>query len=254
MHPILLRFSDFFLYTQTVFFGVAFLAGLLVAVHEGKRFAIYRVDITDVVLWSFLWAIPGARLLFMVLNRETASFTLSEFCTLGTLDGGFSFHGGLVIGGCVGFLVARHHKLPVWRLADALAPALAIAMFFMRIGCVLNGCCYGVETTIFWGIHLHGASRHPTQLYEGIGNLFLLPLLIFLNKKPLKQGQVFLLYLLLSALLRLGVDFYREDSMRVWGVLTVPQLISIGIAILSGSGVIFDRINKMNMMENGKFR
>ncbi len=235
MHPILLQFPDFILYTQTIFFIIAFIAGLLIAVNEGKRFAIARIDIIDVVLWSFLSAILGARLLFMALNQEATSFTLNEFCTLGTLDGGFSFHGGLIVAGSAGFLAARHHKLSVWRLADALAPGLALAMLFLRLGCLLNGCDYGIAaTTVSWGIPLHGISRHPIQLYEGIGNLLLLPLLMFLNKKPLKQGQVFLWYLFLSALIRLGVDFYREEFIKAGGLLTIPQLISAGLAALAG--------------------
>ena len=150
------------------------------------------------------------------------------------MDGGFSLHGGLLAGGFIGVLVTKHHNLDVWRLADVLAPGLAVAMFFMRLGCLFNGCDYGIVTTVSWGIPLHGATRHPIQLYEGIGNLLLLPLLIFLNKKPAKQGQVFLLYLMISALIRLGVDFYRQEYLRIWGLLTIPQLIASGIAIFAG--------------------
>lgn len=234
MHPTLIELPGFTLYSQTLLLFIAFIAGLLVAVHEGRRFAIPRLAITDVVLWGFICAVPGARLLFMVLNWGTTPFTFSDFCTLGTSEGGFSFHGGLIIGGLAGFLAARHHKLSVWRLADALAPGLAIAMFFMRLGCLLNGCDYGIVTTVPWGIPLHGALRHPIQLYEGGGNLLLLPVLIFMNAKPAKQGRVFFLYLFFSALLRLGVDFYREEYGRLWGLLTIPQLIAAGIAVLAG--------------------
>jgi len=239
LYPILFQISGFTLYTQTVCLIIAFISGLLVAVREGKSFAITRLDITDVVLWGFISAIFGARLLFMILSWESSAFTFSEICTLGTKDGGFSFHGGLLAGGLASFLAARHHKINIWRLADALAPGLAVAMFFMRIGCLLNGCDYGVVTTVPWGIPLHGANRHPIQLYEGVGNLLMLPLLILLNKKPARPGYTFLLYMLLSAIIRFGADFYREEyvHIRVWNLFTIPQLLAVGIGIFAAFGL-----------------
>jgi phosphatidylglycerol:prolipoprotein diacylglycerol transferase len=239
LYPILFQISGFTLYTQTVCLLIAFISGLFIAVREGKRFAITRLDITDIVLWGFISAIFGARLLFMLIHWESSSFTVSEICTLGTEDGGFSLHGGLLVGGFAGFLVAQHHHVRIWRLADAFAPGLAVAMFFMRLGCLLNGCDYGVVTTVPWGIPLHDAIRHPIQLYEGIGNLFLFPLLIFFNKKPARPGYTFLLYMLLSAIIRFGVDFYREEYVyiRIWNLFTIPQLLAIGIAIFAIFGL-----------------
>ncbi len=239
MYPILFQIPGFTLYTQTVCLIIAFISGLLVAVYEGKRFAIKRLDIVDIALWGFISAILGARLLFMIIFWKTSSFTFSEICTLGTEDGGFSFHGGLFAGGLGGFLAARHHKIPIWRLADVLAPGLAIALFFMRIGCLLNGCDYGVMTTAPWGIPLHGANRHPIQLYEGVGNLLLFPFLIFLNKNLAKAGYTFLLYMMVSAIIRFGVDFYREEyvRVRVWELITIPQLLSLGIIFFAAFGL-----------------
>lgn len=245
MYPILFEFPGLTLYTQTLFFIIAFIAGLLVAVHEGKYWNISRLDLTDIVLWGFLGAIPGARVLFLLLSYKHISFSLSEFCTLGTLDGGFSFHGGLFAGGLVTLLAVRHHHLSVWRVADAFAPGLALALFFMRLGCLLNGCDYGIVTNVPWGIPLHGAFRHPIQLYEGVGNLLLFPILLRMNKKPMKPGITFFTYLLLSALLRFTVDFYREEVRHIWPGLILPQYIAVGIVVLSGIGLLFRISSKM---------
>lgn len=240
MYPILFEFPGFTFYTQTLLFIIAFIAGLLVVVHEGKYWHISRLDLTDIVLWGFLGAIPGARALFLVLNDGQFPFTLSELCTLGTLDGGFSFHGGLIAGGIVTLLVVRHHRLPVWRVADVFAPGLALALFFMRLGCLLNGCDYGIATTVPWGIPLHGAFRHPIQLYEGVGNLLLFPILLWMNKKPMKPGFTFLTYLLLSALLRFTVDFYREEFLHIWQGLLISQWVAVIIFITALFALIFD--------------
>lgn len=233
MYPVLFEFSGFIFYTQTLFFLLAFLAGLLVAAHEGKRWRIRRLEITDVVLWGFLGSFLGARLLFLLLFQEQGVFNLSELCTLGTLDGGFAFHGGLLAGGFVVLLAVLYHHLPVWRSADALAPGLAAALFFMRLGCLLNGCDYGIPTAAPWGVPLHGALRHPIQLYEGVGNLLLLPLLMQMNKKPVKPGITVLTYLALSALLRFGVDFYRSEPGHVWQGLLISQWLALGIFIIA---------------------
>ena len=231
MFPILFQFSGFTLYTQTVFLFLAFVVGLLIAVYEGKRLAIARFELTNIILSGFISAIFGARLLFLLIHWNPATLTLKHICVLGAKDGGFAFHGGLFAGGIACFLAARYYKFPAWRLADVLAPGLAGAMFCMRLGCLCNGCDYGVVTTMPWGIPLYGASRHPIQLYEGVGNLVLLPWLIASNRKPRQPGLTFLLYLFWSGLIRFGVDFYREDSARVWNLLTIPQLLALGMAI-----------------------
>lgn len=240
MYPILFEFPGLTFYTQTLFFILAFIAGLLVAVHEGKHWNISRLDLTDIVLWGFLGAIPGARALFLILPSQQISFDLKEFCTLGTLDGGFSFHGGLLAGGIVTLLAVCYHRLPVWRVADAIAPGLALALFFMRLGCLLNGCDYGTATTVPWGIPLHGAFRHPIQLYEGLGNLLLLPILLRMNQKPMKPGITFLTYILLSALLRFAVDFYREELVHLWQGMLISQWLALAIFLSAVFALVLD--------------
>lgn len=245
MYPVLFEFPGFIFYTQTLFFVLAFVVGLLVAVHEGKRWKISRLDLTDVILWGFLGSLLGARLLFLFLFQEQSIFSLSELCTLGTLDGGFAFHGGLLTGGIAVLLTVLHHRLPVWRAADALAPGLAVALFFMRLGCLLNGCDYGIPTTAPWGVPLHGALRHPIQLYEGLGNLLLLPLLMQMNKTLGKPGFTFLTYLALSAFLRFAVDFYRDEPMRVWQGLLISQWLALGICVIALAALFINLPSRM---------
>lgn len=252
MHPILFEFPGLTLYTQTLFFIIAFIAGLLVAVHEGKYWRLSRLDLTDIILWGFLGALPGARALFLVLDHEQTSFRLSELCTLGALDGGFSFQGGLFAGGIVTLLAVRYHRLPVWRVADAFAPGLALALFFMRLGCLFNGCDYGIATTMPWGIPLHGAIRHPIQLYEGVGNLLLVPILLRMNQKPMKPGVTFFTYLWLSAFLRFVVDFYREEFRHVWQGMLMSQWLALAIFISALVAVVLDAPTRIFSSVHGR--
>jgi len=233
LFPILYESPGFVLYTQTVFLTIAFIVGILIATHEARQFNLSTFELSRVGLSGFLGGIVGARLLFLLILGRSSVLTLQELCTLGELDGGFSFHGGLLFGGLAGWAAAHYYRLPAWRVGDALAPGLAISLFFMRLGCLFNGCDYGVPTTAFWGITLHGDSRHPIQLYEGIGSLLLLPVLLKLNRKSCKSGTTLLWYLLLSGLLRVGVDLFRDDPARIW-YLTIPQYLALGIACVAG--------------------
>jgi phosphatidylglycerol:prolipoprotein diacylglycerol transferase len=234
MFPILYESPGFVLYTQTLFLVIAFIVGILIATHEARQFNLSTFELSRVGLSGFLGGLVGARLLFLLLLGESSVLTLRELCTLGDLDGGFSFHGGLLFGGLAGWFAARYYHLPVWRVGDALAPGLAAALFFMRLGCLFNGCDYGVPTVMIWGITLHGAPRHPIQLYEGIGSLLLLPILLSLNRKSFKPGTTLLWYLFLGGLLRFSVDMFRDDHVRIWQ-LTIPQYLALMIACAAGA-------------------
>lgn len=233
MYPILYNSPGFVLYTQTVLLALAFIAGLLTSIREAHYAGIPRFELTNLILVGFISSIVGARAVFLLLTWKSANFTLQELCTIGKLDGGFAFHGGLVFGGLTGWAAATHYRLTVWRTGDVLAPGLAIAVFFMRLGCLMNGCDYGIPSVVPWAITLHGAPRHPIQLYEGIGNLLLFPLLLLLNRKPIRPGTTLLCYILLSSLLRIGVDVFRADPIRHWH-LTTPQFVALGIALMAG--------------------
>ncbi|GAK51992.1 prolipoprotein diacylglyceryl transferase [Candidatus Moduliflexus flocculans] len=237
MYPILFETSSFLIYSQSVLMIIAFVAGVIVALHEGERFGYSAKALIDLILWGFLASFIGARFLFIVIDKQSISFPLDKNPLSQIFNGGFSFHGGLVAGGLVIVTIARYRQIAFWRLADALAPGLAVAMLFMRIGCLLNGCDYGVVSSVPWAVPLYGDFRHPIQLYEGLGNFALMFGLMRLNRKPLPPGCVCGIYLFLSSCLRVAVDIYRDDPARFLG-MTIPQYIAIGIALIAGAGVL----------------
>ena len=233
MHPILFEFPGLTLYTQTVLVIAAFMAGLMLAVHESRQAEIAQCELTTVVLVGFIGSIVGARLFFLLLAWNAAHLTFQELYLLGQTDGGFAFHGGLMFGGFASWLVTRHYRVSVWRMGDVLAPGLALALFFLRLGCLMNGCDFGVPTSQPWAIMLHGSPRHPIQLYEGVGSLALVPFLLFLNRRAYTPGTTLLWYLCLSSSLRFCVDIFRDDPFRYWH-LTIPQFFAFGLAAAAG--------------------
>lgn len=103
--------------------------------------------------------------------------------------GGLVYYGGLLGGILGGIIFSKIKKIPILRLLDVLAIGLPVGHFFGRIGCFMNGCCYGKETMLPWAVHFpsphetFGKGVHPTELYRAILNLALFFYLIRYYKK-----------------------------------------------------------------------
>ncbi len=141
---------------------------------------------------------------------------------------------GAVLGAALGlWIYSRFSKFNYGYVTDMLAPGIILAQAIGRVGCTLNGCCYGTECDLPWAITYtaqeHGGmiqSVHPTQIYEIIYNLIVFGILLLLRKRFRPDGSLFMIYLSLYAVWRLGIDFIREGKGLLFG-LHEAQLISI---------------------------
>jgi phosphatidylglycerol:prolipoprotein diacylglycerol transferase len=133
-------------------------------------------------------------------------------------QGGLAFHGGIAGGIIGGYLFARIRKLSFPLLADICAPALALGYAITRVGCFLNGCCYGHECDLPWAVTFPantdagGVARHPTQLYAVLANLIIFAVLARLYPRVSVRGNLFLLYLVLYSVYRFIVEFFRRGA------------------------------------------
>lgn len=179
-------------------------------------------------------AVPvGARMLNVAINPGYYSRYPEKILLLE--NSGFSIMGGLLLAVITGVVTARCLKLSIWRLGDAVAPGLGIGIALMKVGCYLNGCCYGIRTGLPWAVrfpygslpHKHYLSEtaaggffglgkllsspaiHPTQLYEMAGALFAAALAMVLYKKRAPEGVPGLAALMLYMFCRLGCHFLR---------------------------------------------
>ncbi len=148
---------------------------------------------------------------------------------------------GAVLGAALGiWIFSRFRKISFGYLADVLAPGIILAQAVGRVGCTLNGCCYGLETSAFCAVvYTHpesmgpiGVPVHPTQIYEIIFNLIVFVVLLKLRGKLRPDGSLFLIYLTFYALWRLGIDFIREGTDFLFG-LHEAQIISIVVLIIT---------------------
>ena len=135
---------------------VGFALGIWRAVRVSKkRYGIEPERVYDLALVLLVGGILGARVVYILLNPATESWG-SFFAVW---QGGLSFHGGLACAMLFGLVYTRIAKLPYWTCGDLVAPSLAIGYAFTRIGCFLNGCCYGRPTDLPWGV------RFPYRSY-----------------------------------------------------------------------------------------
>ena len=136
---------------------------------------------------------------------------------------------GLAI--AIGFLLAASLAA-----LDLFMPPLALAHAVGRIGCFLNGCCYGKPTALPWGVLFPPdiLYRHPTQLYEAAALAVIFLLLKRIERRSPPAGTVLLAYGLLYGAWRFLVEFLRADNPPVLAGLTLFQLASLPLALLCG--------------------
>jgi phosphatidylglycerol:prolipoprotein diacylglycerol transferase len=147
---------------------------------------------------------------------------------------------GAVLGAALGiWIFSRFRKISFGYMADVLAPGIILAQAIGRVGCTLNGCCYGTVCDLPWAIFYTNQSFnqiigpvHPTQIYEIVYNLIVFVVLLKLRGKFQPNGSLFLIYLTLYSLWRFGIDFIREGTDFLFG-LHEAQVIAIIVLIIA---------------------
>jgi len=233
MHPVLLAFGPVRIYS----YGLMVAFGVLTAVYllrrNAKALGVNRDVVLDLALLTVFSGFVGARLFYVASYWSYFRDVPLEIIQI--WKGGVVLYGG-VIGSLIAFYVfVKYKRLPFLSLLDLFVPAIALAQGFGRIGCFLNGCCYGVKTTVPWAIRLPFLPDpiHPTQLYESLFCFVLAGFLFFLWQKRLRPGIVSASYFLLYAIGRFFLEFVRGDNTHVFAGFTLPQLMSLMFILLS---------------------
>ena len=239
MHPIAFYFGSLPVRWYGVMMACAFLAGLWTATRRARLANVHGDVIADVTLWLMAGSIIGARFVYVTTywKQEFADQPFSEVFMI--QHGGLVYYGGLIGAMISAFGYLYWKELPVWKIADTLAPSIALGSVFGRIGCLLNGCCYGRACDLPWAIHFpldhetHGAAVHPTEIYDALLNLVLYVFLAWLFRRKKFDGQIFSTYLIVYAVFRSIAEYFRGDypSDHVHAGLTSAQLVSVPIFV-----------------------
>ena len=245
MHPIAFHLGPLTVHWFGVLLAVAFLAALWTAARRAPRTGIPADKISDAGLWLILGAVLGARTLY-VATYWRDSFAGQPFWEIFMIQrGGLVFYGGLAGSALACIIFARLQKLPLWKIADIFAPSIALGYMFGRIGCLMNGCCYGRECSLPWAIRFPadhstgGAPVHPTQIYDSLLNLGLYALLEVLYRRKKFDGQVFAAYLMCYAVTRSFVEAFRGDYSEVHRHAGLTPAQVLGVAIFAAGVILF---------------
>ena len=230
MHPILLKLGPFTLYSYGLMIALGFLAAVWDVGRRAVRAGLDRKRLQNLALTALLAGILGARVLYVLLNWSQYRGNGWEIFRLD--HGGLVYYGGFVAGLAAVFWGARRSQFPLWKTIDLCVPPLVLAHAFGRIGCFLNGCCYGKPTQAPWAVAFPNECipRHPAQLYESAFLLALFFLLGWLQRRDLRPGTVLLVYGLAYGTWRFNVEFLRGDNPIVSGGLTLFQWLSLLLA------------------------
>jgi len=214
-----------------VFNAIGYLAAGIIFFSEARRKGFSFDSLFYVLFGSLLGALIGSRL-GSALFVYKAYYAKHCFDILIPQIGGKTLVGGL-IGGYLGVVVTKKLIKFDRSTGDLFAPGIAIGLCIGRIGCFLNGCCYGVASSLPWAVRFQGTLRHPAQIYESIFCLFLFFYLWQKRKKIIKEGDLFKLFLLMYSFFRFWVEFLRADKVSSVFNLSLAQVIAGIVFVLT---------------------
>jgi len=242
MHPLFVKVGPLEIRWYGLLIAVGFLAAVWLASRRAKKQGFDPELVPNLSFWIMLGGFGMARLTYVALNWHEYSSNLVEIVRIDR--GGIVYYGGFIGGVLATYLFARFRKMSFWQLADLMTPSLVLAHAFGRVGCFMNGCCYGkacswpwgveypVTTVVTWGLGAPTGPVHPTQLYEAAFLLYLCVALLFIDRTKKFQGQTLASYGLLYSLFRFTIEYWRGDVPR-YSSLTVAQWTSIAIFFAS---------------------
>lgn len=241
MHPVLFELGNWPVYSYGVLLAAAYLAGLQMAVVRARKAGIDPARMMDFGIYIIIAALVGAKLMLVVVDFTYFRQNPKELLSLARAGG--VFYGGLIAAVAVGLWLVRKYQLPVWTTGDLAAPGIALGHVIGRLGCLMAGCCFGRPTSLPWGITFTNAQAalnvgtplsiplHPTQLYDAGAELLILVLLLVTERKGKPfPGRTFWLYMVLYAISRFIIEFFRGDDRGMVGaVLSTSQVVALAI-------------------------
>jgi phosphatidylglycerol:prolipoprotein diacylglycerol transferase len=172
--------------------------------------------------------------------------------------GGLTYYGGMVGASIAAWFLLKRDRFPFWKAADMAGFAVPLGLAFGRMGCLMAGCCYGLPTKLPWAMSFPPRSPasdgqfkahllesrlswslpvHPTQVYESAASLAVAAFcLIYVHPRKRYDGQVFVSFVALYAVVRFIIEFLRDDERG--GALFLSTSQWIGVALLAVAGAL----------------
>jgi phosphatidylglycerol---prolipoprotein diacylglyceryl transferase len=249
MHPVLFRIGSFQLPTYGVMLATALIAALYTAVRLGRREGLDTGRLIDFSTWLIIAGLLGAKVLLIITDWSYYGAHPGEIFSRSTLEAGGVIYGGVIAALVFAVWYIKVYQLPARKVFDVCAPALALGQCIGRIGCTSAGCEYGVPvhgwfSLTFTSPYAHamtgvplGVPLFPWQPVASVTNLAIFGILLWRYRHKARDGEIFLLYLVLYAVARFSLEFLRGDADRGFvfhHLLSTSQFIALLIVALAG--------------------
>ena len=233
MHNEILKIGKFTIHGYGLMIAIGILVAVCISIWRAKKKKMDPEPILDIVLIAMIGGFLGGKILYLIVDWKNFIASTDKMKYLG--GSGFVVYGGIILAVTVSFVYFKFiKKLDFLTYIDLVMPQVSVAQGFGRIGCFLAGCCYGAHTESAIGVVFPegslapaGEKLWPTQIMMAVGNLIIAGLLYLAGMKFKKKGQIIGLYLILYAIGRFGIEFFRNDYRGAVGVLSTSQFISI---------------------------
>ncbi len=304
MKPVLFHIGDFAVHSYFFFLTVGFIVATIIGIVEFKRHRLPVKNFIDLAIVIVIFGMIGARLMHVVaediphdvycskkldrcgpdparLKKQGGDDVIKEFNRgekiikfyiahpsriFNVFKGGLAYYGGFILGTIAALIFIKRRKMNILFTSDTIGYGTAIGLFFGRLGCFFNGCCFGLKTDSFLGVRFPRGSAAfaelanagivdrakdvetppllPAQLFESFFSLFLFfYLYLFLRKNKSYDGQVIIHFVVLYAVFRFIIEFFRSDNRGVFfGLLSSSQIVSV--VMLIGAFLLWQNLVK----------
>jgi len=257
MYPVLFKIGGFELHTYGLMLALAFASGFALTVKRGKQYGFSFDQIYNISIIIVISALLGSRAAYVIFHLSEFSGrwwdTINPVQSTGQIGiSGLVALGGVAAAFITAMIYVKIKRYAMGKVADMVAPGLALGLALGRVGCFFNGCCFGKECHLPWGVvfpegswprYIYGETPiHPTQIYEVIYNLLIMAVLLKVSGRKKFQGFAFALFAVMYGICRIYVESLRyyegfESGMQAFNyagmTVTVSQIIS-AIMVIAG--------------------
>ena len=243
MNPVIFNIGNYELRWYSVLIAIAVIIGYVLIVSESRRFKIKKEFMFNMMFWTLIFAIIGARLYYVAFNLEYYRTNVLEIFQI--WKGGLAIHGALLFGAITIIIYCKKYKVRVGKILDIIVPALLLGQAIGRWGNFFNSEAYGsivsyqqlvnmkiIPQFIIDNMFINGSYHLPMFYFESLWCLLGFFLSLFLRRrKYIKDGQLVAFYMMWYGVARFVIETFRTDALLFNGI-RVARVVSVLMFII----------------------
>ncbi len=243
LDPIALSLGPIEIYWYGLIIAAAVLIGLLLAIKESEKRGLNKEIFMDLILYAVPISIVSARIYYVLFEWSYYSKNPEQIIQI--WNGGIAIHGALIGAVLTTYFFSRAKKVSFWKIVDIAAPSLILSQAIGRWGNFMNQEAFGGNVSrgslenfmlpdfIINQMYIDGVYHHPTFLYESLWDVAGFLFLLFLRRTHIRHGEIFLSYLIWYSFGRFFIEGMRTDSLMLFDVIRMAQLMSLVLILCS---------------------